>query len=315
MSEPAQVETDAAAATLHSAGTLLRLAREKTGLHIGALAASLKVPVSKLEALEADRLDLLPDAVFARALAASVCRTLKLDPATVLSRLPDHGAGRLPLGAKVKPISFDTPGMGWRMPVLSRLSKPAVITVALLLVAALVVFFVPSLDFLEPTTSADPRNSRQRAGAATAPIQARQASPLTPPAASSVATSATMSPLAADSGAVVVAPPTAASLAGSATGATGATGAASDAAAASVPPALGLVLFKARGPSWVEVTDAGGVVQLRKTLVVGESVGASGAIPLSVIVGRIDSTDVLVRGKPFDLEPFGKNNTARFQIK
>ena len=82
-----------------------------------------------------------------------------------------------------------------------------------------------------------------------------------------------------------------------------------------MPPALGLVLFKARGPSWVEVTDAGGVVQLRKTLVVGESVGASGAIPLSVIVGRIDSTDVLVRGKPFDLEPFGKNNTARFQIK
>ena len=312
MSEPAQVETGAAAATLHSAGTLLRLAREKTGLHIGALAASLKVPVSKLEALEADRLDLLPDAVFARALAASVCRTLKLDPATVLSLLPDHGAGRLQLGAKVKPVSFDTPRIGWRVPILSRLSKPAVIAVVLLLVAALVVLFLPSLDFLEPTTSADPGDSRQRAGATAAPIHAKPESPVMPPAASSVAPAVSVAPLATDPGALVVAPPTAASLARSATGATSA---ASDAAGASAPPALGLVVFKARGPAWVEVTDAGGVVQLRKTLVQGESVGASGAIPLSVIVGRIDSTDVLVRGKPFDLAPFGKNNTARFQIK
>ena len=66
-----------------SAGTLLRQAREAAGMHIGALSVSLKVPVKKLEALEADRLDLLPDAVFARALAASVCRTLKADPGPI----------------------------------------------------------------------------------------------------------------------------------------------------------------------------------------------------------------------------------------
>ena len=35
-----------------SAGALLREAREAAGLHIGALAVSLKVPVKKLEALE-----------------------------------------------------------------------------------------------------------------------------------------------------------------------------------------------------------------------------------------------------------------------
>ena len=67
-----------------SAGTLLRQAREDSGLHVATLAAALKVPVRKLEALEADRFDLLPDAVFVRALAASVCRNLKLDPAAVL---------------------------------------------------------------------------------------------------------------------------------------------------------------------------------------------------------------------------------------
>ena len=312
MSDAAQAVTGAAPETMHSAGTLLRLAREKTGLHIGALAVSLKVPPSKLEALEADRLDLLPDAVFARALAASVCRTLKLDPATVLSRLPDHRAGRLQLGAKVKPVSFDTPGMGWRMPILSRLSRPAVITVALLLVAALLVLFVPSLDLLEPMMSAKTGESTQRAGSLTAPVQVQPGFGAMPSAAPSVVPAAPVAPLATDPGTSVGPLPITASLAGSANGATTAV---SDATAGPPSSAPGLVVFKARGPSWVEVTDAAGVVQLRKTLVQGESVEASGAMPLSVVVGRIDSTDVLVRGKPFDLAPFGKNNTARFQIK
>ena len=37
-----------------SGGAMLRQAREAAGLHIGALAVSLRVPVKKLEALEAD---------------------------------------------------------------------------------------------------------------------------------------------------------------------------------------------------------------------------------------------------------------------
>ena len=55
-----------------TAGSLLRQAREAAGIHIAALAVSLKVPVKKLEALEQDRFDLLPDAVFVRALASSM---------------------------------------------------------------------------------------------------------------------------------------------------------------------------------------------------------------------------------------------------
>ena len=70
------------------AGALLRSARQASGLHIAALAVTLKVPVKKLEALESDRLDLLADAVFVRALAASVCRTLKVDATPILALLP-----------------------------------------------------------------------------------------------------------------------------------------------------------------------------------------------------------------------------------
>ena len=70
------------------AGALLRAARERQGLHIAALAAAIKVSQRKLEALEADRFDELPDATFTRALAQTVCRQLKIDPKPVLERLP-----------------------------------------------------------------------------------------------------------------------------------------------------------------------------------------------------------------------------------
>jgi cytoskeleton protein RodZ len=77
----------------------------------------------------------------------------------------------------------------------------------------------------------------------------------------------------------------------------------------------GLVVFKLRGASWVEVTDASGVVQVRRIVSSGETVGASGVLPLTVVVGRADVTDVQVRGKPFDLVVVSKDNVARFEVK
>ena len=74
-----------------SAGRLLREARERQGLHIAALAAAIKVTPKKLELLEADRFDALPDATFTRALAQTVCRALKIDSTPVLALLPPLG--------------------------------------------------------------------------------------------------------------------------------------------------------------------------------------------------------------------------------
>ncbi len=77
-------------------GQLLRQYRESTGLHIVALSSALKVARAKLEALEADRLDDLPDVVFARALAMSCCRYLGKDPEPVLALMPSHDAQPTP---------------------------------------------------------------------------------------------------------------------------------------------------------------------------------------------------------------------------
>jgi cytoskeleton protein RodZ len=54
---------------------------------------------------------------------------------------------------------------------------------------------------------------------------------------------------------------------------------------------------------------------LRKLMTAGESAGASGALPLQVTIGKVDMTDVQVRGKPFDLKSVSRDNVARFQVK
>ena len=68
-------------------GELLRAAREAQGLSLDHLAATLKVTPAKLAALEDGRLDQLPDAAFARALAQTMCRVLKIDAAAVLAEI------------------------------------------------------------------------------------------------------------------------------------------------------------------------------------------------------------------------------------
>jgi cytoskeleton protein RodZ len=78
-----------------TAGALLRAYRESHGLEVDALAQALRVPVQKLSALEQDRLDDLPDAMFARALTLAVCRHLKTDATPVLALLPGQDMTRL----------------------------------------------------------------------------------------------------------------------------------------------------------------------------------------------------------------------------
>jgi cytoskeleton protein RodZ len=54
----------------------------------------------------------------------------------------------------------------------------------------------------------------------------------------------------------------------------------------------------AREECWITVTEAGGKQLLRRSLQAGETVGLSGTLPLSVVVGRASAVDVQVRGKP-----------------
>jgi cytoskeletal protein RodZ len=80
-----------------SPGGIMRSAREKAGLHLAVLSVNLKVSIKQLEALEADQFQYLPEPVFARALAAKVCRFLKIDSEPVLALMPQMTNGLKPL--------------------------------------------------------------------------------------------------------------------------------------------------------------------------------------------------------------------------
>lgn len=299
-----------------TAGGLLKEARQAAGMHIAALAVALKVPVSKLEALEADNYTVLPDTVFVRALASSVCRTLKIDPAPILSLLPQSQSPRLSvdsagINAPVKgsagksssssSASFAGSGSG---------SRSVVLVVLALLVGAVVLFFVPRHS--TPGDSSDPvpvavpdalpANASEPAPAVVPPTVERpaDASISASPAAASVPVSA--------------APPTAAPPAPAAAGSGVSAGAVSAADGAADAPS-GLLVLRARGASWVQVRDANGALALQRNLAAGESVSVSAPTPLAVIVGRADATEVIVRGKPFDLTAVARENVARFEVK
>ena len=296
-----------------TAGGLLRRAREASGLHIGALAVSLKVPVKKLEALEADQFDLLHDAVFVRALASSVCRSLRIDPALVLDKLPQ---GATPVLASRPSIntSFQTSEGIKGLALGVRLRHPLALAVLVLLVGAAIVGFLPELKKAFEGSWVGRPEVHSAAVVPVSPVSvAEPQAPAIP--ASGAATDAPVGAVLED---VQRGPAPAASAAVAAVAVD---------RAASVPSAIvpspsepialatAVVAFKARASSWVEVTDARGVVVLRRTLQAGESAAASGALPLQSVIGRADAVDVLVRGKAFDLAPVSKENVARFEVK
>lgn len=290
-----------------SAGTLLREAREAAGLHVGALAVSLKVPVKKLEALEADDLDRLPDAVFARALAATVCRTLKIDPEPVLARLPQFLARPLKVGSQETPVRLDS-GRGLRLPGSGGMPRSVVYLTGVLLLGAIVVGLMPTLRIggdAEVAQAPDNVAIRTVPHALTLPTDA---TPGVVPAAPVATESAAVLP----AGAVASEPVSTTVPAASQTTPL--------AALTATAPTVGaneaaIVVFQARQASWVQVVDAAGLVHLRKTLGADETVRINGTLPLSVVIGRANAIDVVVRGKPFDLAPAIKDNVARFQIK
>ena len=77
-----------------------------------------------------------------------------------------------------------------------------------------------------------------------------------------------------------------------------------------------LIVVVARDESWLTVTEAGGKQLIQRTLKAGETVGLTGKLPLSVVIGRASAVDVQVRGKPFDLTPLARSGgVARFEVK
>lgn len=273
-----------------TAGAVLRRARLDQGLHLSALAAAIKMPPAKLELLEADRIDELPGPAFARALALSVCRALKIDPAPVLALLPKAPVQQLErvsrgLNAPFRPGADAPEPNAW----LS-IRHPAVWAPLLILLAAVAVYLVPAdVVRVDGAPAAAPAKATPAPEAPATEVVVLAPTPEAPATPASEAVVET----------VHAAPD--------------ASAAAASAPAAAVPAAP--LQLRTRAESWVEVRDAQGQALLLRVLQPGETVSLDGAFPLRVRIGNAAQTEVSLRGKRLDLEPVTRNNIARLELQ
>ena len=286
-------EPDAAAVTPArptTAGGLLRQARQAQGLHIAALAASIKVAPRKLELLESDQFDQLPDATFTRALAQTVCRTLKIDAAPILALLPPPKGHRLEQVAEGLNTPFrERPGRlapkEW-----ASVTSPVLWIAAVIVTLTVAVYAMPAHWF----------------AFSTAVTRARSAEVVTAPADAATNAPVVAAPASAASAAVENA-----ASAASAIEPVGST----EPDAVVVAAASGVLQFSTTAQSWVEVTDARGQALIARLLQPGETVGLDGVMPMKVRIGNASATQLVLRGQPVDLAKYTRDNVARLDLK
>jgi cytoskeleton protein RodZ len=310
-----------------TAGSLIRRARQDQGLDLASLAAMLKVPLKKLEALEQGRHEELPGQTFERALAQAACRVLKIDPKPVLDLMPRMGNNTLEhVGGGINTPFREQRAHGESVePAVY--TRPGVILPVVLVVGALVLLYAPASLWnafprlglgsgTDTGTGAEAPASEASGGVSTSTIAlpvASQSGPATPViAVPSSGEAVTSSPSAATTAPAAPASPAAVPAAPAALAAAP--------AAEEVPsrveaaPAIAVQVTAAED-SWIEVVDAQGRTLLSRTVVAGESVGLDGALPMKVKVGNARGTRLTLRGENVDLAPWTRDNIARLTLK
>lgn len=307
---------EVAPAAAVSAGALLRQARQAQGVALEDLAATLKVPVEKLQALEDEDWQRLPDVVFLRALAQTICRTLHLEAAPVLALLPQQKVTALaPQGGLNAPMrERGVPS------ILATNTKHSPWPWVVLLLIVLGGGGYLGVQWMAPEWV------RGVSTTVSAPSDPAGDSPLFSPAVPEEGDGGGMGNMgdAAQAGevptvqAAALMQPALPEEEGAQPGFAAPAPAAEPAAApvaqaaASVSPVLRIT---AKGATWVQVLDAQQRLLIEKILQDGEVFSTSAPKPLTVAVGKADLATVEVNGAPFDVQAVARSNVARFEVK
>lgn len=321
------------------AGALIRQVREAQSVSIDALASIIKVPVAKLEALEAEDWSFLPDANLNRALAMTVCRALKVEAAPIMALMPaavvkSLAAAKAPLNQPFRDFShtgltFESSSpLGIRVP---KMSSAVVGPVVLLLLAAGVYFAPDQLDveawFPALSVSDAPQPAVPASGVALGlpvPMPVLEVASAVSPAAVSVvpAVASAASVVAASSAPASPAP--VASVAQSVrTAPVAASAVVAQPSPASVVPSsasapsgpLAKMTLSAKESAWIEVRDASGQKLFSRLLAGGERVELQGRPPLNVHAGNAPTVSIQFNGRPVDLVAVTRQNVARIELK
>ena len=268
-----------------SYGARLAWHRQSAGLSVTDVAASLRLHPNQIRAIEQEDLARLPAPAYVRGFIRSYARVLNIDPAPLLS---DLNAKLAPARESVVDGTA-TDYVAARAAGRERMLPQWAIGIALVVLTAL------GLIGWQAT---------QRSAPAPAPPEplAVLAAPPTP--APALATDATASPVSEASAAPADPIPAPAEVAEpTVRPSVIATGAA---------PTLAL---RFNGASWAEVTDRNGKILLSQLNAAGAEHALDGDLPLTVVIGDANFASVEVRGAAFSLQPFTRNNVARFVIK
>ena len=284
LTEP--VQPSGATADAPTLGLLLRKAREARGLSIDDVVHALKFSARQIEAIEADRMDVLPGAVFLRGLVRSYARLLKLDPESMLGLVES----RMPLE---EPEIRAPENMGNATPRGGLRDIPPLVAVSvLLLVAAAVMIGWHYLGDGVSTMHTAVQTARTTLGDfKPQEVVAPEVRPESPPPGADVAITAQPSP---------VVEPLPATL------------------EADIQSALPMntrrLSFDFDGESWIEVKDASGLVILTGIYRSGTQ-SVAGRPPFEVVVGNAGVVTLRDGGRSVDMKPYTRSEVARLTLE
>ena len=300
---PETTSAEAAPQAEITAGELLKAMRERAGVQLETIAATLKVSTQKLKALEANDFSSMPAVYFTRALAASVCRQLGQDPAPVLEKIPDDKPSAKASGSSnnadqpapptVRRIESVMTSTGMRSNTSAK-ARWLLAAIALMLAAAAALFFIPSLS--------------ARLNAA---VRGQE------PQANSITSDAPVSeqPEGADASGSSAAPIAPATLASEVAASSQAAVPSSAASATTEAPLNNTLQITATGQTWVKVSSSSGKTLYRRNLVAGQTHSIKiNNYPVSVEVGQTENTQITDRGTPLNLSSLASQGHARFEL-
>lgn len=332
MTDRASLNLVAPDAGARHAGELLRRAREAQGLTLDHLASQIKVSPLKLEALEQGRYDSLGDSNFTRALAMTVCRTLRIDATEILAGLPAArlhalNQGKSPINEPFRdhgsvPALFDR---GHRLN-LKALLAPQWLVPLVFLAAAAVIYALPD-------TMTWPSWFGNSVASIEAPMASSEEDVALAPSSMQVAVdpAVPLAPLDAASAVGLVEPASVALASAVAPAGIAASDVVASVPAVTVPvavlpspapasvaaPAVGAasVRIALTETSWIEVVDASGSKLFSRIARAGEALELQGQAPFRLRIGNVSGVQVSFRGQPVSLTDVTRNNTARVELK
>jgi cytoskeleton protein RodZ len=325
-----------------SPGRRLRVQRQSRGITIERVATQLHLRHEIIEALEQDRFEALPGAVFVTGYLRNYAKLIGLDPAPLIAAYQAQaGSPESDLGS-TGPLRHSAPD--------SRGARILVRLVSLALIAALIGMIalwwhdrteierdlvletetpgleMDSNDLVDrPTdvteTAAEPMLDRapslsdsgigsDRTDSDTRAAPMIVAEPISPPETLPTPEPAPRAAQASTDPVVTTAPPGEA-LPDIAIEAGGETDSLAETSTADAPKGIRLEFI---GPSWLEVRDSAGIRLIVGEMGAGDQREVKGQPPFRFTIGRVSNTRMTIDGEPFDLEGRARGNVARFSF-